>query len=185
MATLAIMNRPAKAFLDVARCEDVYTSSKLGKGKPLHPRRRKVRLRRQSQLHVRTATSDAAKWKAEAEAFRKADRIDVKPSHEYASSIINSVWSGEPSAIYGNVRNNGCIASLPSDCAVEVPCCGMRASADADRFGSRRNGSMPGWNAMLAEPSCPHNRTRQRLPVEGRRCRSLRKRPSRRRCHRC
>ena len=67
MATLAIMNRPAKVFLNVARCEDVYTSSKLGKGKPLHPRRRKVRLRRQSQLHVRTATSDAAKWKAEAQ----------------------------------------------------------------------------------------------------------------------
>lgn len=66
MATLAVMNRLAKAFFDVARCEDVYTSSKLGKGKPLHPRRRKVQLRRQSQLHVRTATSDAAKWKAEA-----------------------------------------------------------------------------------------------------------------------
>ncbi len=32
------------------------------------------------------------------------------------------MWSGEPSVIYGNVRNNGCISSLPSDCAVEVPC---------------------------------------------------------------
>ena len=72
--------------------------------------------------YPKRCVEQVAKWKAEAEAFRKADRIDVKPSHEYASSIINSVWSGEPSAIYGNVRNNGCIASLPSDCAVEVPC---------------------------------------------------------------
>ncbi len=63
-----------------------------------------------------------ANWKAAAEAFRAAGPIEVKASHEYASTIINSVWSGEPSAIYGNLRNNGCITSLPADCAVEVPC---------------------------------------------------------------
>jgi alpha-galactosidase len=62
------------------------------------------------------------RWKGEAEAFRKAERIEVKASHEYASSIVNSVWTGEPSVIYGNLRNNGCITSLPETCAVEVPC---------------------------------------------------------------
>lgn len=35
---------------------------------------------------------------------------------------MNSVWTGEPSVIYGNVRNNECITSLPEDCAAEVPC---------------------------------------------------------------
>ena len=35
---------------------------------------------------------------------------------------MNSVWTGEPSVIYGNVRNNGCITSLPANCAAEVPC---------------------------------------------------------------
>ena len=35
---------------------------------------------------------------------------------------MNSVWTGEPSVIYGNVRNNGCITSLPFKCAAEVPC---------------------------------------------------------------
>jgi len=35
---------------------------------------------------------------------------------------MNSVWTGEPSVIYGNVKNNGCIASLPENCAAEVPC---------------------------------------------------------------
>ena len=64
----------------------------------------------------------AARWQRESEAFRTADKIEVKPSHEYASSIVNSVWTGEPSVIYGNVRNNGCITSLPADCAAEVPC---------------------------------------------------------------
>jgi len=62
------------------------------------------------------------RWKTTSEDYRKADRIEVKQSKEYASSIINSVWTGEPSVIYGNVRNNGCITSLPDNCAAEVPC---------------------------------------------------------------
>ncbi|MER8447637.1 alpha-glucosidase/alpha-galactosidase [Mesorhizobium sp. M1066] len=62
------------------------------------------------------------RWKGQAEAYRSADRIEVEQSREYASSIMNSVWTGEPSVIYGNVRNNGCITSLPRDCAAEVPC---------------------------------------------------------------
>ena len=63
-----------------------------------------------------------ARWKDEAEIFRKADKIEVKRSHEYASAIVSSVWTGEPSVIYGNLRNNGCITTLPETCAAEVPC---------------------------------------------------------------
>ncbi len=63
-----------------------------------------------------------ARWKGQAETYRTANTIEVKQSKEYASSIINSVWTGEPSVIYGNVRNNGCITSLPYNCAAEVPC---------------------------------------------------------------
>lgn len=63
-----------------------------------------------------------ARWERQAEEYRKAERIEVGASHEYASSIMSSMWTGEPSVIYGNVRNNGAIAPLPDDCAVEVPC---------------------------------------------------------------
>ncbi|QDZ11084.1 alpha-glucosidase/alpha-galactosidase [Devosia ginsengisoli] len=63
-----------------------------------------------------------ARWKQTSEDYRKADRIEVKQSKEYASSIVNSVWTGEPSVIYGNLRNNGVITSLPDNAAVEVPC---------------------------------------------------------------
>ena len=66
MATLAIMNRPAKAFLDVARCEDVSTSSELGKGKPLHPRRRKWRRKQTARLNMRQPIEEQRQWKAEA-----------------------------------------------------------------------------------------------------------------------
>ncbi|MEO9299290.1 alpha-glucosidase/alpha-galactosidase [Devosia alba] len=63
-----------------------------------------------------------ANWKKTSEDYRKADRIEVAQSREYASSIVNSVWTGEPSVIYGNLRNNGVITSLPNNAAVEVPC---------------------------------------------------------------
>ena len=63
-----------------------------------------------------------ARWKTQAEDYRKANTIEVKESKEYASDIMNSVWTGEPSVIYGNVRNDGCITSLPAKAAVEVPC---------------------------------------------------------------
>jgi alpha-galactosidase len=63
-----------------------------------------------------------ARWKNQADEYRRANTIEVRASREYASSIVNSVWTGEPSVIYGNVRNNGVITSLPQDAAVEVPC---------------------------------------------------------------
>jgi alpha-galactosidase len=62
------------------------------------------------------------RWNNTAESYRKADRIEVRQSKEYASSIMNSVWTGEPSVIYGNVKNQGLIANLPQNAAVEVPC---------------------------------------------------------------
>lgn len=63
-----------------------------------------------------------ARWNQQAEEYRKANTIEVEASHEYASSIVNSVWTGDPSVIYGNVRNEGFITSLPNEAAVEVPC---------------------------------------------------------------
>ncbi len=62
-----------------------------------------------------------AKWDKQADEYRKANDITVKPSHEYASRIMNSVVTGEPSVIYGNIRNQGYIPQLPDGCAVEVP----------------------------------------------------------------
>jgi alpha-galactosidase len=63
-----------------------------------------------------------ARWNQVAEDYRSAETIEVNASREYASQIINSVWTGEPSVIYGNQRNGQCITSLPEDCAAEVPC---------------------------------------------------------------
>ncbi|MEK9533070.1 MAG: alpha-glucosidase/alpha-galactosidase, partial [Alphaproteobacteria bacterium] len=61
-------------------------------------------------------------WQNQLEEFTSKDKIEVSNSVEYASQIINSVWTGDPSTIYGNVSNKGFIPDLPDGCAVEVPC---------------------------------------------------------------
>src|SRR5205085_904619 len=50
-----------------------------------------------------------ARWQREAEQYKTANTVEVRNSHEYASEIVNSVWSGQPAVIYGNVRNTGLI----------------------------------------------------------------------------
>jgi alpha-galactosidase len=58
-------------------------------------------------------------------------RLPIARSSEYASLIINSMETGTPSVIYGNVRNTGLIANLPQDACVEVPCIVDRAGVQA------------------------------------------------------
>lgn len=62
-----------------------------------------------------------AAWAAQARAYEQAETITVKPSNEYAAVIMNSVVTGTPSVIYGNVPNRGFIPQLPAGAAVEVP----------------------------------------------------------------
>ena len=63
-----------------------------------------------------------ADWKQQYEALSGDAPLEIKQSHEYASDIIESIWTGAPSVIYGNLRNDGLITNLPDGCAVEVPC---------------------------------------------------------------
>ncbi len=75
------------------------------------------------------------RWNATAEEYRKANRIEVKESKEYASAIVNAAWTGQPEVIYGNVRNTGLITSLPEGCAVEVPCLVDRSGIQPTHIG--------------------------------------------------
>jgi len=72
--------------------------------------------------YPRRCEEQIAAWAAQAESYRSAGRIEVKPSHEYAATIMNAVVTGEPAVIYGNVANRGAIPQLPAGAAVEVPC---------------------------------------------------------------
>ncbi|WP_296639958.1 alpha-glucosidase/alpha-galactosidase [Roseinatronobacter sp.] len=62
-----------------------------------------------------------AAWGAQAEALKIAPRIEHQTSNEYAATIMDSIVTGTPSVIYGNVANDGFIPQLPHGAAVEVP----------------------------------------------------------------
>jgi alpha-galactosidase len=72
--------------------------------------------------YPKRCVEQVARWKRDYESYNSSGTVEVRESHEYASDIMNSVWTGEPSVIYGNVPNKGLITSLPQGCAVEVPC---------------------------------------------------------------
>ena len=76
------------------------------------------------------------KWQTQAEHFMNSEIVKVESSMEYASMIMNSVCTGAPSVIYGNVPNSQLISSLPDGCAVEVPCLVDRNGIQPVRIGS-------------------------------------------------
>ena len=86
--------------------------------------------------YPRRCLEQIAHWQAQAEEYRMGSAVSVKPSQEYASSIINSIWTGEPSIIYGNLRNGSSISSLPPECATEVPCLVDRSGVQQTVVGS-------------------------------------------------
>ncbi|MCL2267231.1 MAG: alpha-glucosidase/alpha-galactosidase [Treponema sp.] len=61
-------------------------------------------------------------WKSEFESLSKSDTLEHKRSHEYASYIMESIVTGNPYKIGGNVLNRGSIENLPYEACVEVPC---------------------------------------------------------------
>lgn len=60
----------------------------------------------------------------------------LERGHEYASHIIEAVWTGRPTVIYGNVPNTGLIDNLPSDGVVEVACLVDRKGVQPTHFGA-------------------------------------------------
>lgn len=86
--------------------------------------------------YPRRCEQQIADWKAELSRLHDDAAIEMKQSREYAASIINSLATGVPSVIYGNVMNHGLIDNLPNDCAVEVACLVDRNGIQPVRFGS-------------------------------------------------
>ncbi len=72
--------------------------------------------------YPRRCEAQIAHWEAERVRLEQAESIEVRPSYEYAATIIRSIETGKPRVIYGNVPNDGLIENLPEGCTVEVPC---------------------------------------------------------------
>ena len=72
--------------------------------------------------YPRRCEAQIGSWEADKARLEAGGDFEVKASEEYGSGIIAAIETGQPTVIYGNVRNDGLIDNLPPDCAVEVPC---------------------------------------------------------------
>ena len=72
--------------------------------------------------YIRRSEENLVEFERVKEALERGEQMPLEQSNEYAAAIINSMVTGEPSVIYGNVANTGLIPDLPEGTCVEVPC---------------------------------------------------------------
>ena len=72
--------------------------------------------------YPRRCINQIAAWQKQKEEILNGGNVQHTRSHEYASRIMEAIWTNTPFKIGGNVLNNGCISNLPREACVEVPC---------------------------------------------------------------
>ena len=73
--------------------------------------------------YPRRCINQIERWKTEYQEILETGVKEHERSNEYASHIMESIVTGEPYQIGGNVLNTGnLIENLPADACVEVPC---------------------------------------------------------------
>ena len=90
--------------------------------------------------------------------------VDFRRSHEYGSTIIHSIVTGNPSVVYGNMPNRGTISNLPADAIAE-------AATVVDRAGLRFTnvGALPPQLVGYIQPHVTQQELFIRAAIEGRR----------------
>lgn len=91
------------------------------------------------------------------EILEEARREGIRHGGEFAAPIMDSVVTGTPRVVYGNVRNGGAVENLPADACVEVAC-----AVDANGPRPLRFGALPVTCAALNQVQIAG----QRLTVE-------------------
>ena len=72
--------------------------------------------------YPRRCINQIAAWQKQKEEILNGGNVQHTRSHEYASRIMEAIWTNTPFKIGGNILNNGCISNLPREACVEVPC---------------------------------------------------------------
>ena len=72
--------------------------------------------------YLRRCEQQINDWESMREDIVNNGELTHTRSREYASYIMDSITTGTPSVIAGNVLNKGLITNLPTDVCVEVPC---------------------------------------------------------------
>ncbi len=89
---------------------------------------------------------------------------EVCRSHEYGSTIINSIVTGEPAVIYGNMPNQGAIDNLPKTAIVEAP-----TLVDRTGLHFAHVGALPPQLVGYMQPHITQHELFIRAALEGRR----------------
>ena len=90
--------------------------------------------------------------------------IEVHRSHEYGSTIIHSMVTGNPSVVYGNMPNNGAISNLPPGAIAEAPTLVDRAGLQFTTVGA-----LPPQLIGYMQPHITQHELFIRAAMEGRR----------------
>ena len=72
--------------------------------------------------YIRRSEENLAEFARVKAALARGDTMPLERSNEYAATIVNSMVTGEPSVIYGNVANDNLLPGVPEGTCVEVPC---------------------------------------------------------------
>ncbi|MBR7121030.1 MAG: alpha-glucosidase/alpha-galactosidase [Lentisphaeria bacterium] len=72
--------------------------------------------------YPRRCINQIESWKKQYAELRNDPHLSHTLSREYGSGIMDSILTGKPYQIGGNVMNHGLITNLPDNAVVEVPC---------------------------------------------------------------
>lgn len=74
--------------------------------------------------YIRRCIGQNAGWDEMARKFEDPNETigEIGRSHEYGSLIIDSIETGTPRVVYGNILNRNMITNLPNGACVELPC---------------------------------------------------------------
>jgi hypothetical protein len=92
------------------------------------------------------------------------ESIPPRKSQEYGATIIHSMATGRPAIVYGNLRNGGSIANLPSDAIVECP-----TLADGSGVALSQVGELPPQLVAYMQPHVSQHELFIRAAMEHRR----------------
>jgi alpha-galactosidase len=86
--------------------------------------------------YIRRSENNLQEFETIRTRLQQGEAFEIERSAEYGSLIIHSMETGQPRAIYGNVRNDKLIDNLPDGCCVEVPCLVDRNGIQPTRIGA-------------------------------------------------
>ncbi len=72
--------------------------------------------------YPRRCVNQIAGWQKQYESLMSGDKVEHTRSKEYASYIMEAIYTNKPYTIGGNVLNHGVISNLPYEACVEVKC---------------------------------------------------------------